>query len=273
MVSTRLGEGLTGPGKLRENAIRRTLAALDRIEKELAGIGVTDFRAVGTEALRLAENRENFLRKAAGLGVEVEIISGEEEARLIRRGAFAGLPPAGKETLLADPGGGSTELIPAGPGSPVSLPLGAVRLKERFSPGRDADPSALVRMREYCRSVLEDLRPDFPPAGRLVGLGGTFTTLAAIRLRLADYEGEKVHGFLLAGEEIDEIYHRILNLTPARRHRLPGLEPSRADIILPGTVIVQAIVEWLGLDRVTVSDRGLLFGLLEDQVRRLRGRE
>lgn len=264
---------MTGPGKLRESALRRTLGALEGLKKNLAGLGVTDFRAVGTEALRLAENRENFLRTAAGAGVEVEIISGEEEARLIRRGGLSGLRPAGRETLLADPGGGSTELIPAGPGSPVSLPLGAVRLKERFSPGRDADSAALARMRAYCRSLLEELRPDFPPAARLVGLGGTFTTLAAIRLRLEDYEGEKVHGFQLTGEEIGRIYKRLLDLSPQRRKQLPGLEPSRADIILPGTVIVRAIIEWLGLDRVTVSDRGLLFGLLEEQARRLGGRQ
>ncbi len=219
---------------------------------------------MGTAALRLAENGADFLRRTATLGLEVEAISGEEEARLILRGALSGLPAFGGETVLADVGGGSTELIPSGPRHPVSLPIGAVRLKERFSPGREPDLSGLERMREYCRAALERAFPEITRPSALVGPGGTFTTLAAIRLRLPVYDGGRVHGLEMTGKEIEEIFLRLRGLSPEERLRLPGLDPARSDIIIPGAVIVRALLEHLSLDRVTISDRGLLFGMLEE---------
>lgn len=222
---------------------------------------------MATEALRLAGNSGDFLRRAAARGFGVEIISGEEEARLVRRGAISGLPAAGGNTVLADLGGGSTELIPTGPGRPASLPLGAVRLKEKFSPGREPDSFRLERMRDHCRQVLKVSAAGFTSADTLVGIGGTFTTLAAIRLGLAVYDGDRVHGLVLSGEEIEELFHRLRGLSPEDRRLLPGLEPARADIIIPGTVIVQTFLEHLSLDRVTISDRGLLFGLLAESAR------
>ena len=264
MASPRLGEGLAGPGRLKEDAVQRTLEALGRIRIELQQLGVVQFRAVATEALRLAGNSGDFLRRSAGRGLEVEIISGEEEARLVLRGALSGLPFAGGKTILADVGGGSTELIPAGPGRSVSLPLGAVRLKEKFSPGRDPDDLRLERMREHCRLVLQESAAGFAGADTLIGIGGTFTTLAAIRLGLAVYDGDRVHGLELSGQETEEISFRLRGLSPEGRCGLAGLDPARADIIIPGTVIVRALLEHLALDRVTVSDRGLLFGLLAE---------
>ncbi len=242
------------------------MAALSRIKDALARRGITNFRAVGTEALRLASNRGDFFNRAQALGIEVEVISGEEEARLIRRGGLSGLRLAGMGAVLADVGGGSSELIAAGGGGgerEVSLPLGCVRLREGFSPGREPALSDLSRMGEYCRTVLEKSASGFPPAAALVGLGGTFTTLAAIELRLEVYDGSRIHGRELTGEEIEKIYLRLCDLTPTLRRRVPGLEPSRADIIVPGIVIVQAIMSRLGSGRVTISDRGLLFGMLE----------
>jgi len=267
LASPRLGEGTGGTGRLGAAAIGRTIAALERIKSRLDRLGVKEIRAVGTAALRQAGNRRDFLCRAGELGLEVEVLTGEEEARLIARGAVSGLAPAAGETVLADVGGGSTELI-AGGGEDqraVSLPLGCVGLKERFSPGRDPDRSDLLRMREYCRSVLEELAPGFPRLDPLVGLGGTFTTLAAIRLGLEVYDGGRVHGMKLSREAIESIDLRLRRLSPAQRRDLPGLEPSRADIIIPGIVIVRVILDWSGRDRVTVSDRGLLFGLLEER--------
>jgi exopolyphosphatase / guanosine-5'-triphosphate,3'-diphosphate pyrophosphatase len=246
----------------------RTLAALGRIKDDLARRGITRFRAVGTEALRLASNRGDFLGRAQALGIEVEVISGEEEARLVRRGGLSGLRLAGSGAILADVGGGSSELITAGGGAgerAVSLPLGCVRLRERFSPGREPDLSDLSRMGEHCRTVLDQSVAGFPRSAALVGLGGTFTTLAAIELRLEVYDGSRIHGRELTGEKIEKIYLRLRELPPVLRRRVPGLEPSRADIIIPGIVIIQAIMARLGSGRVTISDRGLLFGMLEER--------
>ena len=268
LETPRIGEGLNGPGRLQAAAADRTLAALGRIKDDLARRGITRFRAVGTEALRLASNRGDFLGRAQALGIEVEVISGEEEARLVRRGGLSGLRLAGSGAVLADVGGGSSELIAAGGGAgerAVSLPLGCVRLRERFSPGREPDLIDLSRMGEHCRTVLEQSAAGFLPAAVLVGLGGTFTTLAAIELSLAVYDGSRVHGREMTGEEIEKICLRLRELPPNLRRRVPGLEPSRADVIVPGIVIAQAIMARLGSGRVTISDRGLLFGMLEEQ--------
>ncbi len=223
---------------------------------------------MGTEALRLASNRGDFLGRAQALGIEVEVISGEEEAQLIRRGGLSGLRLPGSGAILADVGGGSSEMITVGGGGrerALSLPLGCVRLRERFSPGREPSLSDLSRMGEHCRTVLEKSAAGFTPPAALVGLGGTFTTLAAIELRLTVYDGSRVHGRELTGEEIEKICLRLRELSPNLRRRVPGLESSRADIIVPGIVIVQAIMVRLGAGRVTISDRGLLFGMLEER--------
>ncbi len=266
LTTPRLGEGLIGPGLLKEEAVGRTLTTLGRIRDDLSRLGVERFRTVGTEALRLAANGGDFIRRAGEIGFEVEIISGAEEARLVLGGALSGLPSTAGGSLLADVGGGSTELIPPGTDRPVSLPLGAVRLKEEFSPGREPDSGCRERMRERCRSVLGAALPDLPPPAHLVGLGGTFTTLAALRLGLEVYDGDRIHGLVLTRGEVEEIEQRLRGLSPARRERLPGLEPSRADIIVPGTLIVLSILERFSLSRVTISDRGLLFGLLEEEI-------
>ncbi|MDP8237016.1 MAG: hypothetical protein P9M08_11580 [Candidatus Erginobacter occultus] len=268
LETPRLGEGLNGSGRLQSAAAGRTLAALGRIKDDLSRRGITRFRAVGTEALRLASNRGDFLGRAQALGIEVEVISGVEEARLSRRGGLSGLRLAGSGAVLADVGGGSSELIAAGGGAgerAVSLPLGCVRLRERFSPDREPGLADLSRMREHCRTVLEKSAAGFPRAFALVGLGGTFTTLASIELRLAVYDGPRVHGRKLTGEEIEKIYLRLRDLSPPLRRRVPGLEPSRADVIVPGVVIVQSIMARFGTVLVTISDRGLLFGMLEER--------
>ncbi len=265
--SPRLGEGMNGPGQLKTGAIKRTLVVLDRIRTEFSRRGIKICRAVGTEALRLAENRGDFIGGAGRLGIEVAMISGQEEARLIRKGALSGLPSVGAGTVLADVGAGSTELIAVEAEAGVaSLPLGCLRLRQRFSPGRESTLSDLSRMEKHCRDVLEGSAFELPRNAELVGLGGTFTTLAAIHLRLATYDGDRVHGRELSGEEIERTCLRLRGLPLPLRRRVPGLPPSRADIIIPGIVIVRAIMDRLGSGRVSVSDRGLLYGMLEDLV-------
>ena len=295
LFTPRLGEGLAGSGRLKPAAIQRTIGALRKIRVDLQSVGIERYRAAGTEALRLAENGEIFIRRAREIGLEVEILSGEEEARLVYRGAAGSLSPPRGNTVLADVGGGSTEIITVredGEPHPASSPLGCVRLREeaalslnhgsenrkRFDESLNKasrshceersneailTKPALQWMRDHCRAVLKERVPTDTGAFSLVGLGGTFTTLAAIKLRLSTYDGEKVHGSLLTGGEIAEIENELSRLPLEKRKAVPGLNPSRADIIIPGIIIVRAVMEYLAVGKVTISDRGILFGMLD----------
>lgn len=258
LAAPRLGRGLAATGRLRTESITRTLKTLARLKETLRKKGVRSFRSVGTAALRSAFNARDFTSRARSLGFQVRVLSGEEEAGLAYLGAAGSLP-----AVLIDVGGGSTEFITPGRRRPrlASLPLGAVRLKERIH--FETNPAELLRtMRERCLRILKKDWPDPPPGLPLTGLGGTITTLAAVRLRLEEYDGERVHGLVLSRGEIEEMLRKLTALTPEERERLPGLDPARADIIIPGTVIVRAIMDYIGAVEITVSDRGLLFGLL-----------
>ena len=292
----RLGEGLTGTGKLSNNAVDRTISALSLIKNGLESMGVSEFRCVGTEALRLAGNGDIFIRRASEIGLTITILTGDEEARLIYAGATDNLNLSTGGYTLADVGGGSTEIITAMKGGEphfISLPLGCVRLKElsfttvgaassRDYRGKMPLPQKamgipipeqsfrpeLDRMMEYCRDLLRKKSPAAPAKRSigstetpLIGLGGTFTTLAAVLLKLKEYDGYRVHGLILTGEEIHRIREKLMRLSPSERKQVPGLEPSRADIIIPGIIIVQSIMEHFGFNRVTISDRGILWGL------------
>lgn len=276
LKTPRLGEGLTGTGMLSEKAIDRTIRDLTRIKNELTSQGVSEFRCVGTEALRLADNGDTFIRRAGEIGLKITILTGEEEARLIYAGALDSLKLSTGNNILVDIGGGSTEIIIPREGKAphfVSLPLGCVRLKELFSPLNHN------RMRKYCRKKLgldlalwvnaEKTRPDQGLTHNarsdpdfMVGLGGTFTTLAAIHLGLREYDGDQIHGLVLTGKEIEGITKMLNRGDPKKLKKVPGLEPSRADIIIPGIIIVQAVMEHFGFNRVIISDRGLLRGMI-----------
>jgi len=263
LSTPRLGEGVSVSGMLQPAAIRRTILALRGIADDLAEKGVTDFECVGTEALRAASNACAFLREAEKLGLKVEILLGEEEAELISRGAAGDLTVSSPGCVLADIGGGSTEIIVRRRGRDLgpalaSLPLGCVRLQETFG---GEDESSRAKIREFCRWKLEEASIPRPSAS-LVGLGGTFTTLAAVDRELETYRGDLVHGSRLSRARVGEILGSLCALPLPKRKKVAGLEPSRADIILPGTVIAEAVMDHLGAPEVTISDRGILFGLL-----------
>jgi len=317
LATPRLGEGLVRAGYLSDEAISRTISELSLIKKKLASLGVSEFRCVGTEALRLAENGEIFIRRAAEIGLRITILTGEEEARLIYAGATDNLDLSTGGYLLADVGGGSTEIITVTGGeepSFVSLPMGCVRLKELNSPNSqprsgDLSPPRKVvyfgevatggslkaaatsvtigqriiplgkrdpghefstqlecnLMKEHCRNLLKNnLRADDmnPADTTLIGLGGTFTTLAAVSIGLADYDGDRIHGLNLEGKEIERIGKRLRRMSLEERKLVDGLESSRADIIIYGIIIVQSIMDHLGFKDVTISDHGLLLGLI-----------
>jgi len=269
-VITRLGEGLGERGALGEAAMERSLAVLEEFGAAILALGATA-RAVGTSALRRADNARDFLERARGaLGVEVEILSGLAEAALGARGALSELPgvaPA-DSPVVVDPGGGSTEVIytsASAEGPPeraLSLEVGAVRLTEAFVRSDPPAPGELEALSARARAVVAALEP---ARGRpVVGVGGTATTLAALHLGLDRYDGARVHGTRIGLEAVAALRARLAALPLAAREEIPCLPRGRADVAVAGAVLLEALIDRLGAAELIVSDRGLRYGLLAE---------
>lgn len=252
--STRLGQGVDANKALAPEAIERTIQCLKEFVRINRELGVDWCRAVATSAVREAANRQGFIEQAyreCGLGIDV--IDGEEEAALSYSGVISGIcldnPP-----LVADLGGGSCEFMARSGRDDLlfSLPLGAVRATEAGYSSDDirARLSPLLSWRDQYR--------DCP----LVFVGGTATTLAAIKLALPEYDCRLVHGHILTFSEVEDIYKLLISLPLEERRRLPGLQPERADIIPAGALIVLEIMQLLGRSRIVVSETDILDGII-----------
>ncbi|MBM4124303.1 MAG: Ppx/GppA family phosphatase [Nitrospira sp.] len=271
----RLGEGFDRSRRLCGPAMERVTAALKEWRAVIDRYGVDGAIAVGTSAVRHAENREEFLAAVKReSGFEVDVISGEEEARRTMLGIRSGLPPGLGAVLGLDIGGGSTEFILDRPGqAPVvrSIEMGVVRLTERClahdPPTGDelAEARALVRSSvEAVAASLGDLR-----GATFVGTAGTITTLAAMAQQLPAYVGSRIHNYRLALSTICRLEREILARTKAQRTDLLGLELGREDVIVAGTLLLRGIMETLGVAVCLVSDLGLREGVLLDLAVRL----
>jgi exopolyphosphatase / guanosine-5'-triphosphate,3'-diphosphate pyrophosphatase len=267
---TRLGEGLSASGRLGAAPMARTidtvLAYVDRAARGHA----RDVRIVATSAVREAANGRDFADELGRrTGQRVQVISGEDEARLTLRGVVHGLGGAPGLVVVFDIGGGSTEYVRARDGvlmTAVSLRLGVVPLGEAFPFTGPVDWARYARLEHEVRDQLTRELPGGWGTGidRLVGTAGTVTTLAALDLALATYDAHRVQGHVLSARRIQTLLERLGHLSLAERGRLPCLEPGRADLIVPGLAIVRATMEHLGVDAVTVSDAGLREGILVD---------
>jgi exopolyphosphatase/guanosine-5'-triphosphate,3'-diphosphate pyrophosphatase len=280
---TRLGRGVDASGVLSPEAIRETAAVLGRYAAEARALGAARIVCVATSAARDARNGAEFfdaVRTAAALVPEV--ISGEEEARLVYGSAWRdfglglGGPepfPPGSPLAVLDVGGGSTEFTygdrPA-PRGRSSLQVGAVRLTERHVHVDPLPLSVQLVLREAAREALAPLAAlrDLGEVhgARLIGVAGTVTTLCAVAQELPGYDAAKVHGATMLLDEVDALVVRLAGLPLAERRRLPGMEPKRADVIVAGGVIVAEAMRLTGFDRLTVSDRGVRWGLLYDRL-------
>jgi len=265
-VITRLGEGLRATGRIGQAGADRTAAAI----RELAGLardlGASVISAAGTMALRRASNADAFVQRVdREAGVCISIVSGQEEARLTYLGVRSDLPTEAARLVVFDAGGGSTELITGTGRTPSdrrSLEVGAVTLTERFLPSDPVRPEELAALRDHLHTeALIDL-PAVGPDGALVGVGGTVTTMAAVHLRLGRYERDQVHGLRLSAAQIIDQVTLYAHSTTAERAALPGMEPARADVILAGALLVEALLAATGAFELVVSDRGLRHGLI-----------
>jgi exopolyphosphatase / guanosine-5'-triphosphate,3'-diphosphate pyrophosphatase len=266
---TRLGEGQGTTGRLAPEPMRRTAAAVAEFSRAARALGADRVRIVATSAVREAVNREEFVaRLERESGERVEVVSGEEEARLTLKGVTSGLPGLGASFVLFDIGGGSTEFVLARDGVPaaaVSLRLGVVTLQEEWGEPGPVRWDRFARLREHVERRLAAEVPDAvagAAATELVGTAGTVTTLAALDLGLRAYDAAAVHGHRLDRAAVERQLARLGALDVAARGRLPCLEPGRADVIIPGIAICLAAMARLRRETMVVSDRGLREGIL-----------
>lgn len=272
MQTVRLGEALHSTGLIGDQALRRATETLTGFRTLLDRHQPCAVRVCGTAALRAAANREQFLRQATAiLGTRAEIIAGEEEARLSASGALAAMQkPVPQPVLLADVGGGSSELMHAaatasGPEikQTVSLPLGAVTLSETFLHGGLAATDELTAMSAHIEKVLRPALAAMEPLPKsLLGIGGTATALAALDGNLREYDSTRVQDYQLPLASLSGMLTRLSRLQATERNRLPGLGDGRGEIVLGGLMILLTLLRMLPSPALTVSDGGLLEGIL-----------
>jgi exopolyphosphatase/guanosine-5'-triphosphate,3'-diphosphate pyrophosphatase len=265
-VVTRLAENLSPGGPLDPGAISRTAEAVSGMALEARRTGAP-IVAVGTAALRTTGDPEAFTRVVRDrCGVDVQVIPGEEEARL---GFVAASAAAGRDgdLVVFETGGGSTQFTFGSGGriaDRMSIDVGAVALTERFGLDDAVGPDVLGRAGAAVAAEL-DVLEGRPHADAVVGIGGVFTNLAAVLHGLEPYDPAVVEGTVLDLAEIDAQIGRYRTMGADRRRGILGLQPARAEVILAGAVIVRAVLEALGHDAVTVSDRGLRHALLAER--------
>jgi exopolyphosphatase/guanosine-5'-triphosphate,3'-diphosphate pyrophosphatase len=256
----RLGEGLSPGQELSQTALNRMEASLLEFRAAIALVGAR-LRAVGmTEAVRKASDPERataVVRRV--LGIEPRVLSGDEEAALVRRAIESRYPDA-KKLVVLDLGGGSLEI--ASSRKSTSMPLGGVRMHEMF---REKTREALLKHVKQVFKEHDMKRPTYAGCD-LVAVGGSATTLVALELAMTEYRGERVEGFPLELELVDKWLSKLDALPVHLRARLPGLSAGRADILPSGLAVLRFSLEFLKPERARVSDLGLRWGLLMDAV-------
>lgn len=273
-IITRLGEGFHRKGRIQLQAVKRARTALASFSIILENYQVERVFAVATSVVRQAENGDAVNRDLSKeSGTPIRILTGIEEAHLTLKGVFSVLPDLGTFSLVADIGGGSTELILSKETRPVkteSLNLGVVHLAEQLI---TSDPPSEQDIAHLHHQIRKDLSLNTvtgylatsPPDKKslsLIGTAGTVTTLAAIDQKLVDYDPIKINNYMLSGETLKAIYTQLTTLPLIQRRTIPGLEKGREDLIIPGTAILLEIMDLFQSPALTVSDAGLLEGVL-----------
>ncbi len=274
---TRLGAGVDASGRLAADALAREYSVLDEYHRLIEAAGPDRAVAVMTSAVRDAANGSGFADDVSSrFGLEVHVVTGDEEAQLTYLGATdqldhegaataAGPLAGGQPTLVFDIGGGSTELV-IGHGDRVdfhvSTQTGVVRQADRHIRSDPPTTAELTAVAQDVRATLDQAVPakfrSHP--GRALGVAGTPTSLAAIAQDLDPYDPERVHGYVLSAEERDAIFRRLSAMPLEERRTVKGLHPDRAIAILPGIVILTEIMNLFELDAIEVSEHDILRG-------------
>ena len=262
----RLGEGLDATGLISDKAMERNVAVVVSFAEKAKELGADQIVSVGTMALRKACNSDIFVKKVKeACGVDVRIIPGEEEARLGYLAILSGLPQDKDADLVVfDTGGGSTEFI-YGRGTEMvkrfSVNLGAVRITENYLKSDPVTP-------EEVKTAISQIDKEFAEAGvagrpkLLVGMGGTVTSMGAVKHKMIKYDPDVIQGSKLLKKDIEDQIAEYSKRTIEQRKELLGLQPKRADVILAGACILKVITDRLCTEELTISERGLRHGLI-----------
>jgi exopolyphosphatase/guanosine-5'-triphosphate,3'-diphosphate pyrophosphatase len=262
---TRLGEGVDERRRLLPLPVTRVRNVLTGYRRTLESLGAERTLAIATSAIRDAENGEAFLGEVEwSYGFATRLLSGHEEALMMFRGVTSERT-LGPGTVIVDVGGGSTELVagePEGVRWHDSLDIGSVRLTERFLHSDPPTQDELDACATAVRALLAERVPDEIRSGTrsAVGVAGTITSLAALALGLEEYDRDRVHGFELTAEALDEQLARLAAVPVVERRKLRPLDPDRAPVIVAGAVIAREALAFFGLDRLKISERDILDG-------------
>jgi exopolyphosphatase / guanosine-5'-triphosphate,3'-diphosphate pyrophosphatase len=261
VTTTRLGEGVDTRRRLLPLPIARVRNVLTDFRRRSEQLGAERILAVGTSAIRDAENGQAFLGEIEwSYGFATELLSGDDEALTTLCGVTAGraLEP---KTLIVDLGGGSTELILGGPDGVnfhTSLDVGSVRMTERFLA---SDPPTPAELDACAAAVRDELATVSLEPRAAIGVAGTITTLAALDLELDEYDREVVHGHRVGAAGVLRQLARLAELPLEERRRVPALHPGRAPTIVAGAVIVRETLRRFALEEIEASERDLLHGV------------
>ncbi len=265
--TTRLAAGLSQTGSLSPEAVAKSIEAIGRMKAIADGLRVRDLRAIATSAVREADNGLNFCQDVLnGVGVSIEIITPEQEAQYAFRSAARHFPLNGHPAAIVDIGGGSVEVVLAA-GTVVdevySLPLGAVRVTERF--GTD-EPLKKGDRKDICAAIDREIerRVGKPPLWPqvMIGSGGTFTTLADIALVRRRDAALTVQGFRLPVAEVEMLLDQLTRITVKERREMPGMNPARADIIVAGALVLTRLAKHFRCEEFWIHEKGIRDGLL-----------
>ncbi len=273
-VITRLGEGFSDNTRLlNSNAVNRSVAALYDFSKVIKKFHVNKIRAVATSVVRESKNGEEFVKQVADkTGLAVEVISGEEEAKLTVSGVLNSVSVNANNCIIFDIGGGSTEYVHIRSSNIVNLVstnLGVVHLTEEFLRSEIETEQELANLSIYIKETLQRELENFEVIDKkdliLIGTAGTPTTLAAIELKLKEYNPELVNNFVLSEEMILSTIKKLLNIHKKDRAKITGLEKGREDILVVGALILIETLRKYSQNSVIVSDGGVLEGIAYSQ--------
>lgn len=274
----RLGEGASRTGRLSEDAMERTIEALKVCTSKMARRNVTRFRLIATEACRSAANGEDFIERVyQSTGLKLEVIDRETEARLAVAGSVSLIEADSSNALVFDIGGGSTELMYLTVSENghelrewISLPVGVVTLAERHG-GIEVDRAVFDTMSSEVRPLMDDFvsrlgngNDAAPSLDHMLGTSGTVTTIAGVHLDLERYDRARVDGCWISNDSIGTVTDRLLEMSYDERAANPCIGPDRADLVLAGCAILDAILQYWPCERVRVADRGLREGILTE---------
>ena len=269
MRIVRLGQGVDRSGRLAPEALERTRAALVDYARTIDDLGAERIRMVATSATRDAANRADFVAMVhVVLGTEPEVITGAEEAELSFVGAASVVEDASGPLLVADIGGGSTEVVrgtlsPGGPLQAYSMDVGCVRMTERHLRSDPPTPEQVDATVADVRAAVSAAKGhvQMEPEVTFIGVAGTVTTVAAIALGLERYDADAIHGSHISAAQVAKVTDDLLSMTHAERAALPVMHPGRVDVIGGGALVLRTLLEEIGVDAVIASEHDILDGI------------